>query len=297
MHHHSKYSPSSRAQDINRLLDPEYASGSQQHSSHTAYVDHHGDLHDPDFRHFPSAAHTHTHHRGSPSRRSATQPSSHHAFARPQWELGSMYTDEYALDEEDEFEEDESAYDNKYSTYVTASARRTASSPSKYRDPYAFSPRRASSSTYSAYSYYPSYSTYSSSTSSSPTSYTSGETTLGDSPSESSPLDEEPLPLHRRCVHRLRAHRSRRRSLSRDEKARLEDMPEDEVRSPRSSIEQVREDEQNDAEEAEEESQRPYTPTTTESLKRQWDGLALRWRFGVFRAKKRVRGHLNAILN
>ncbi|KAJ3484755.1 hypothetical protein NLI96_g5418 [Meripilus lineatus] len=54
---HSQYSPSSRASDISRLLDPTYTSASSSSSSpespSRAYVDHRGDLHDPDYRDFP----------------------------------------------------------------------------------------------------------------------------------------------------------------------------------------------------------------------------------------------------
>ncbi|KAH7913998.1 hypothetical protein BJ138DRAFT_1098986 [Hygrophoropsis aurantiaca] len=56
-------SPSSRASDIARLLDPAYARSTHyagvtnQYHSHqyatTVYVDHNGEVHDPDFRHFP----------------------------------------------------------------------------------------------------------------------------------------------------------------------------------------------------------------------------------------------------
>ncbi|KAG2357080.1 hypothetical protein BDR07DRAFT_397040 [Suillus spraguei] len=66
---HRPYSPSTRASDIARLLDPAYASPSHQTAlkaigSRTAirqvYVDHHGDLHDPDFRDFPTFGHPHS---------------------------------------------------------------------------------------------------------------------------------------------------------------------------------------------------------------------------------------------
>ncbi|KAG2067534.1 hypothetical protein BDR04DRAFT_845476 [Suillus decipiens] len=66
---HRTYSPSTRASDIARLLDPAYASPSHQTAlktigSRTAirqvYVDHHGDLHDPDFRDFPTFGHPHS---------------------------------------------------------------------------------------------------------------------------------------------------------------------------------------------------------------------------------------------
>lgn len=66
---HRPYSPSTRASDIARLLDPTYASP-PHHTAFKAvgtrtairevYVDHHGDLHDPDFRDFPTFGHAHT---------------------------------------------------------------------------------------------------------------------------------------------------------------------------------------------------------------------------------------------
>ncbi|KAI6162555.1 hypothetical protein EDD17DRAFT_554356 [Pisolithus thermaeus] len=49
-------SPSTRQSDIARLLDPAYASPNSHppyNGIRHIYVDHHGDLHDPDFRHFP----------------------------------------------------------------------------------------------------------------------------------------------------------------------------------------------------------------------------------------------------
>ncbi|KAF8121973.1 hypothetical protein EV363DRAFT_1405352 [Boletus edulis] len=67
--HHSPrpYSPSSREADIARLLDPAYASPapysplskSPMMAVKEVYVDHHGDLHDPDFRDFPPFGHSH----------------------------------------------------------------------------------------------------------------------------------------------------------------------------------------------------------------------------------------------
>ncbi|TRM61216.1 hypothetical protein BD626DRAFT_570880 [Schizophyllum amplum] len=48
---HRAYSPSSRADDISRLLDPAYASPTRR--AEGVYVDHHGELHDPDFKLFP----------------------------------------------------------------------------------------------------------------------------------------------------------------------------------------------------------------------------------------------------
>lgn len=83
---HRPYSPSTRASDIARLLDPAYASPSHQTASRApgsrsaireVYVDHHGDLHDPDFRDFPTFGHQ-----------------------KPRWERA--YTDESDDEEEEE---------------------------------------------------------------------------------------------------------------------------------------------------------------------------------------------------
>lgn len=53
-----KYSPSTRAAEVSRLLDPAYShpqgSGSTSSTSPlSVFVDHHGDIHDPEYRHFP----------------------------------------------------------------------------------------------------------------------------------------------------------------------------------------------------------------------------------------------------
>ena len=60
-HFPSKYSPSTRAAEVSRLLDPTYShpQGSGSSSSNSplsVFVDHYGDLHDPDYRHFPVVA-------------------------------------------------------------------------------------------------------------------------------------------------------------------------------------------------------------------------------------------------
>lgn len=74
----------SRATDISRILDPSYSSSS---ASSYAYVDRNGDLHDPDYRHFPIA---------HPPKRHTS-----HTMSRPRWEL----IDEDALDiEEDQYD-------------------------------------------------------------------------------------------------------------------------------------------------------------------------------------------------
>lgn len=94
------YSPSSREADIARLLDPAYASPAA-HSPLTkspkmapkeVYVDHHGDLHDPDFRDFPPLGHSHMHSR------------------QPRWEQG-YGDDDDSDDEECQIEQKRPSFD------------------------------------------------------------------------------------------------------------------------------------------------------------------------------------------
>ena len=84
--HSPKYSPSTRAAEVSRLLDPTYSSihpqGSGSSSSNSplsVFVDHYGDLHDPDYRHFPVVA------------------------TRPKWERG-VHDDDLTEEDEDVFD-------------------------------------------------------------------------------------------------------------------------------------------------------------------------------------------------
>lgn len=84
------YSPSSREADIARLLDPAYTSPAPSSPLSRSrmlikevYVDHHGDLHDPDFRDFPPFTPSHIHTR------------------RPQWERGDRDDDDMDDEESD----------------------------------------------------------------------------------------------------------------------------------------------------------------------------------------------------
>ncbi|ETW86258.1 hypothetical protein HETIRDRAFT_415213 [Heterobasidion irregulare TC 32-1] len=95
--HPGKYSPSSRAADISRLLDPSYSSSSSSSSPTSVYVDHQGDLHDPDYRDFPAV-----HARDLASRR------------RPTWE---RYNDDdhepFTTQDEDAYAYDADAFDER----------------------------------------------------------------------------------------------------------------------------------------------------------------------------------------
>ncbi|KAF8055880.1 hypothetical protein FPV67DRAFT_1457874 [Lyophyllum atratum] len=87
----TRHSPSARAADISRLLDPSYSSNA--YASTSAYVDRHGELHDPDYRHFPIAQPS--------SKRHSPHSHAYSMATRPRWEL----IDEDAVDDEDEEED------------------------------------------------------------------------------------------------------------------------------------------------------------------------------------------------
>ena len=180
-HTHHQYSPNSRAADISRLLDPSYASynssssGSSQRSavqaSQTrAYVDHHGDLHDPDYRDFPVlpstrqksnpprrrsapasaqllSRHNSTSRLSSSSSRQPLQPvasssttqaqqtdrySTYPLVARPEWER-DWATEIENLEEDDEEVLDlNSPFVRASSIHTTPSSRRASLTPSIY---------------------------------------------------------------------------------------------------------------------------------------------------------------------
>jgi hypothetical protein len=95
-HHHHQQSKHSaaRAADISRILDPSYSSSSASSSNVHAYIDRNGDMHDPDYRHFPIA------HQPNPSKRRSSQSSYGYSnnAPRPRWEV----FDEDALDLDDD---------------------------------------------------------------------------------------------------------------------------------------------------------------------------------------------------
>jgi hypothetical protein len=124
---------------MSRLLDPAYLPGPVASSSYSSgassslsqspsrevYVDHRGDLHDPDYRHFPAMPTTPT------KRRSTSQ-------RVPAWERGYSRAPAYDLDEDDEDadgSESEYAHSFSHSRPLTPVSRvtRSASNPARAR--------------------------------------------------------------------------------------------------------------------------------------------------------------------
>ncbi|KAF8912231.1 hypothetical protein CPB84DRAFT_764461 [Gymnopilus junonius] len=141
-HHHHHPHRASAEGDLSRILDPSYLPSSSR-AAHvsptavTAYVDPHGDLHDPDYRHFPVyAPHQHANQQ-SPKRRGNSPRRPHF-----DWEVE---LDEHALD--DEYEEEGSFSKHNFTAPrypTTPSSSRSWSSSGQSQ---AMRPRESSFST------------------------------------------------------------------------------------------------------------------------------------------------------
>jgi len=321
----------SKAADISRLLDPAYA-GSRPHAHDRAvYVDTQGQLHDPDFRHFPTAdKFTRSASPTSPRRqqRRAVSP------RRPHWELAET---ENALTDEEEDEllaielglDDPSATSSAFflshPRYHSATATRRASmnsttgakrygrpregayAHSSYTHGYsqtyttATSPAAtASTSTTTSPASNPTWYSPTGTTSTLPTSYESDNTVL----SSSGDWDgEKGCPIKKR--------RRLSKGDSKEERMRKEEEKERD-REFRRSIEATRpvwveenvqhqEKEKNEGAEDDDNlrlntANGEYVPTCTQGLKRQWQAISLRFRFGVFRAQRRMMRRVNSLL-
>lgn len=241
---HSHRTATDESQHLSRLLDPSYLpspSSSQSSSSppRSAYVDRHGDLHDPDYRHFPAMLQT------TKSRRSGS-----HSSARPAWE--HSYYDEQVVDDEDDPEED--AYD-EYDPFRSTSIhpRRASSIPRVLRA-----------------THYPQY--FSSVDPSPPSSFDSDDTILSEE-------DEYEVSSASGCGQADSNEKRCFMSKSKWSKKRVEETKE----------EHEQKSEEIEEEEEEEQQQQEWTPTCSQSMRRQWQAISLAFSLGVFRAQKRVR--------
>ncbi|EMD38125.1 hypothetical protein CERSUDRAFT_113273 [Gelatoporia subvermispora B] len=290
-HCHSQYSPSTRAADISRLLDPAYASpasssgssasSSSAHPQPRAYVDHQGDLHDPDFRDFPvlrpapRATHLTKRRRTSagpgPVARARTPdrlPTYPGAHRRPSWERG------WATDADDDDEDDDEPETPLNAHFGPFSGRAQLHSHTPYRRA-----PPAPSSVYAYKSYAPAYTPFYSEPvplSGSPPGSLEDEPALQLDESPFGEDDEEDFGVTHTKQRRSSASmwRSRRSASSAaDEASPTEEWEKPSPRSPRKQFSLDPSD---------------TTPSCTYALRQQWEAIRLRVRFGVFHAKRRL---------
>ena len=266
------HASSKHAADLSRLLDPSYCSTSTSkgYVSPQAYVDPYGDLHDPDYRHFPTSF---------PS--SSSSSAKRHNSPRPHWDL--------ALDNSNALDDDDDELDEEDSFFLSTSTAARPQNHSRYtatrRVAHDRRPRESSFSTYNnTINYYSPHTTISTL----PTSYESDKTDL----SRCSDADEGKTKKKRRLSKASREKEKDREGLwggsvtvvptetyyrgsldhSRDLPPTQEEEAEDAQRSLTSPKRTIREAE--------------FVPTCSQSLRRQWQAFSLRFRFGVFRAQR-----------
>lgn len=262
MHKTSKH-----AADLSRLLDPSYcsASTSKGYVSPQAYVDPYGDLHDPDYRHFPTSF-------PSSSSSSAKRQNS----PRPHWEL--------ALDNSNALDDDEDELDEEDSFFLSTS---TAARPQNHSR-YSATRRRPRESSFSTYNHTTNYYSPHTTISTLPTSYESDKTDL----SRCSDADEGKTKKRRRLSKGSREKEKDREGLwgGSVAVAATEICYRGSLDGPR-DLPPTQEEEAGDAPPSLTSPKRTlreaeYVPTCSQSLRRQWQAFSLRFRFGVFRAQR-----------
>ncbi|TBU35541.1 hypothetical protein BD311DRAFT_647410 [Dichomitus squalens] len=278
--HQHEYSPSSRAADISRLLDPAYASSSTSSSSVSAspaspqtrvYVDHHGEIHDPDYRDFPvlrpTALSSYPGKHRRPSASSAARSRSHDRYVaalqppRPSWERDWGTEVDDSDDDDDNVEGESQSHFSPFASHHGTPRRNTSQSA------FAFS-----SSYPSSYYYF----TEKAPATSSPDSYEgefSNALQLHESPFEDDVGE---------VIEESRKTASLIRKVSKPKKsATLEVQPEkDEEDESSPALRPL--DEEGD------EDEHASTPTCTHLLRQQWQAISLRVRFGVYHAKRKI---------
>jgi len=269
-----------------RLLDPSYHGASIQSArrqgqrrSLEVYVDRDGDLHDPDFRYFPAAeTFLSQSRRDARERRSTTSP-----VGRPYWEQD---TEQPFLSDEEE--EDFLARELGSTDFLTQAGHGNGTSASESsamrsrrnrRDgsfssyPLGFSGYPSSTNTHSISYYSPTMTT-----STLPTSYDSENTLL------TTELEGE--------KERDRGLLKRRRRGEKD--AATSYILETTCEEPDGML--LKEERHDPADDDEDVIEQPdFVPTCTETLKRHWRSLSLRFRFGVYRSQRRFMGRVNSL--
>jgi hypothetical protein len=252
-------SPNTRAVHISRILDPSYSSPSSSPHSPTVYIDNHGDIHDPDYRDFPPLL---------PAKRpysSRTATPCHSLAAafhstRPAWECPDLFDDTLSDRDDDDEEEEDPCCDSR----SRLSRRSSIRSRSHHHHRHHYHPRdyRQTFSTYA----------YSSSEPSPPTSL--------DSPNFP---DESDLFAHN---DREKLRKSPRVKPQR----KLSPTPQAQLLAPHALPEEDEPREHEDDDDDRDDGCHPeWTPTCTEAMRRQWQAISLRFKFGLFRAQRELR--------
>ena len=252
----SSSSKRATAEDISRLLDPSYSSTHQSRSV-SVYVDGQGDLHDPDYRHFPAIA--------APPRSAKRNSAGAHY---PLW-------DEHAVDDE-EIDEDSGLYNHHSPIRRSPSSRRSSSTTVSRNNFAAPSSRTSSPPSY----HYATYSTYDISP---PTSYDSDDILSTSFSSYTSPFEEK-------------EKRSSRLSTKRKRCSSKEELLDTPTPITRALLPTTEEEEDAPEAVAKDDDSGEWVPTCTQSLQRQWQALSLAFQFGVFRARRRMRQRVHSLL-
>ena len=272
---HKMHASSKHAADVSRLLEPSYRSASTSTGYVSqAYVDPYGDLHDPDYRHFPTSF---------PSSSSSSAKRS----PRPHWDL-TLDNSNAEDDDDDELDEDDSFF-------LSTSTAARPQNHSRYTATRRISHGRIrpGESSFSIYNNTTNYYSPPTTISTLPTSYESDKTDL----SRCSDADEKT---------------KKRRRLSREKEKDREGLwggvaaPETYYRG---SLEYSRDLPPTQEEEAGDVRvgasvtspkrtirEGEYVPTCSQSLRRQWQAFSLRFRFGVFRAQRNVMRRVHLFL-
>ena len=310
---HSKHS-AARAADISRILDPSYSSSSASSSNMHAYVDRNGDLHDPDYRHFPIA-----HQPNSSKRHSSQSNYGYNSSSRPRWEL----IDEDALDLKDDDEYDV----GEYPTHGRVNNKRPSSFSTYSRSSPSYSPN---------YSYHPQPLINHNSPPHS-TTFDSDDTVFDEyeefeheafvekekkesrKPNGVSHILKSTRTKFASPPHNTPSHSKERKrwsSASIPDDATtvtvLSTSANDSLYSPSPAAHQhplplVSPQYQEKEEVERERSERTgrdlerevegesWTPTCTQALRREWQAVSLRIRFGVFRARRKLRTRISSL--
>lgn len=272
------------AQEMARLLDPSYQGASTEresidHRHHRksleVYVDRDGDLHDPDFRYFPTADAFVSHSRRGDVRERERRRNSLGIRRRPYWEQETDYP--FLSDEEEE--EDNLARELGSTDFLTQAGHGNGTSDSETSAMVRSrrNRREVGSASFSSYfhpsssastnthSHIQSMSYYSPTMTNStlPTSYDSENTLLTMAEAEGEKAEKEGVSKGLGLL--------KRRKLG----EKLEIMSEEED----SGVVQ-KEEEENVVETGE------YVPTCTETLKRHWFFFCFRFRFGIYRSRR-----------